>query len=189
MSNEIDATREFLEVCKVRFVESQKRFTLANQNLQRAQQEFAAAQVEHNNWQGVVNSETRRLATLQQLAQVNQALLPITPPNPNPQPQQLKTAPSPAPTPAASAPAAPEGGNEINKTELVRELLAQHAEGMTPVEVWNVLKNQIARPYVYSILKRLKDADEAIYQKRRKKYSLRVIQKTEETNKEPAVIH
>ena len=60
---------------------------------------------------------------------------------------------------------------------------------MTPVEVWNVLKNQIARPYVYSILKRLKDADEAIYQKRRKKYSLRVIQKTEETNKEPAVIH
>jgi len=118
----------------------------------------------------------QRLAKLQQAAQANQTLLPIT------QPQAPTTSatkqPSAAPESAAS---------DVNKTELVRELLAQHPEGMTPGEVWTVLKNQIPRAYVYSILKRLKDADEVIYQRRRKKYSLRVAPKPEEGSKNQVV--
>jgi hypothetical protein len=179
MKDELKAVQEFVEICKERFTDCQRRFGTAHQNLQKAQQEFAQAQLEHNNWQGVLNSELARLARLQQAAQENQGTLPMVPAVPNAI-EAHKQVPL----------SASESAAEINKTELVRELLSQHAEGMTPGEVWAVLKNQIPRPYVYSILKRLKDADEVIYNRRRKRYSLRVNAKNEEEIKDqPSVIH
>jgi hypothetical protein len=162
---------EFLETCKTRLMEAQKRFQAAQQSLQKAQQEFAQAQVEFNNWQGVVNSEMRQQAIQQQVAQSKQPFLPISP------------QPAPAATPRKTGDAA----GDVNKTELVRELLAQHPEGMSPTEVWGILKNQIPRPYIYSILKRLKDNDQVIYQRRRKRYSLRVSPKSEEGKEQPIV--
>ncbi len=170
--SEIESTQQFLETCRTRFAEAQRRFQAAHQNLQRAQQEFAAAQLEHNNWNGIIGSETARLARLQQAAKENQVALPMTPPTP-----EAKHVPE-------------SHASEINKTELVRELLSQHPEGMSPGEIWAILKNQIPRPYLYSILKRLRDADQVIYQRRRKKYSLRVAPKNEEVTKdELATVH
>lgn len=178
MNDEIKAAQEFLETCKQRYAEAQRRFGLATQNLQRAQQEFANAQVEHNNWQGVLASETARVALLQKAAQANQTLLPMAQPQP-----PGESVPKQATAPESNT-------SDVNKTELVRELLGQHPEGMTPTEIWAVVKNQIPRPYLYSILKRLKDADEVIYQRRRKKYSLRVTSKQEEVPKEQQqVVH
>jgi hypothetical protein len=178
---------DFLNMCKERLAEAQRRFMHSQATLQRAQQEFAQAQLEFNNWQGVVAAETRRLALQQQAAQANQTVLAIAVPAPQSTAPQILAVPHHQTKPVVSTTS--EGNTEVNKTELVRELLAQHPEGMTPIEVWNVLKNQIARPYVYSILKRLKDADQVIYQRRRKKYSLRVPQKPEEVNKEQAIVH
>jgi hypothetical protein len=178
MSDEIKRVREFLEACHARFQEAQKRFQQAQTNLQQAQQEFSAAQLEHNNWQGVLQSESRRLHRLQQQAAEGQTTLPIVSHNVKP----------PVPTSTSGEQSQGPESNDVNKTELVRELLAQHPEGMNPGEVWAVLKNQIARPYVYSILKRLKDADQVIYQRRRKKYMLKVAAKQPEPSKEPVMV-
>lgn len=178
MKDELKAVQEFIEICKERFAESQRRFGSAHQTLQKAQQEFAQAQLEQNNWHGVLNSEVARLARLQNAAQANQGLLPIPPAASN---GTEHTQPSSS---------TPETGSDINKTELVRELLNQHTEGMTPGEVWAVLKNQIPRPYVYSILKRLKDADQVIYNRRRKRYSLRITTKPEgELKDQDSIVH
>jgi hypothetical protein len=178
MKDELKAVQEFVEICKERFTESQRRFQTAHQGLQKAQQEFAQAQLDQNNWQGVLASEMARLGRLQQAAQANQGTLPITPSVPSTA-EPVKQISANTSTSVA----------DVNKTEMVRELLNQHAEGMTPGEVWAVLKNYIPRPYVYSILKRLKDADQVIYNKRRKRYSMRVAPKNEEEIKEQASIH
>lgn len=177
--DEIKTTQDFIEVCKMRFAESQRRFQAANQRLQQAQQEFGQAQAEHNNWHGVLNSESARLARLQHAAQANQGVLPMPPTS-----QTVAPTSQTAPTKQAATTIVESGSSDINKTELVRELLAQHPEGMTPGDIWTVLREQVPRPYLYSILKRLKDADEVIYQRRRKRYSLRVAPKHEDASKE-----
>lgn len=60
---------------------------------------------------------------------------------------------------------------EANKTDLVRDTLRQQAGGTTPKDLWRALQGQIKhRPYLYSILKRLKDKDEVAV--RRGKYFL-----------------
>jgi hypothetical protein len=202
---------EFLEMCKARFAEAQRRFNAAQQALSRAQQEFGAAQVEFNNWQGVLNSEMRRVVIAQhqdvqaqqqalihaaqvRAAQIAQAVVQSNRASPSPPPAQASVQPPASEKPVEATPAPsheiiePASSATDNKTELVRELLAQHPEGMTPAEIWHALRNHVARAYVYSILKRLKDADEIIYLRRRKKYSLRVVSKSEEVGKE-AIVH
>jgi hypothetical protein len=58
---------------------------------------------------------------------------------------------------------------EGNKTKLIRDTLKQHSGGITPGELWSLVKGQIKhRPYLYSILKRLSDRKEVA--KRRGKY-------------------
>ena len=56
-----------------------------------------------------------------------------------------------------------------NKTNLIRETLKQRPGGVTPSELWDLVRGQIKhRPYVYSVLKRLSDRKEVA--KRRGKY-------------------
>jgi hypothetical protein len=149
---------DFLDVCKARMADAQKRFQEAQQKLQTAQQEFGIAQQEFAAWQQAVAFETR-----------NQ--------------QQTAAAIPPAPTLPATAstkvPAAHPSA-ESNKTEMIREVLAQHPTGMTPTEIWEAVKDQVARPYVYSVLKRLRDGNEVVYQRKRKKYTIRIAEKSEE---------
>jgi DMSO/TMAO reductase YedYZ molybdopterin-dependent catalytic subunit len=149
--------------------ESQKRFQEAQQRLQAAQQEFAQAQQEFAAWQQAVAFETRH----------QQAKAVVT----------VATASLPATTPNKITPAPNANASEENKTEMVREVLAQHPTGMTPTEIWHAVKDRIARPYVYSILKRLRDSNEVMYQKKRKKYTLRIEDKQEESKGTQAVVH
>jgi hypothetical protein len=75
--------------------------------------------------------------------------------------RQQGSAPTPEPTDDVAE----------NKTDLVRNALREHASGMTPGELWSAVSGQIAhRPYLYSILKRLKDKSQVA--KRRGKYYL-----------------
>jgi hypothetical protein len=61
---------------------------------------------------------------------------------------------------------------ETNKTEMIREVLRQHTNGITPAQVWINVKDKVGRNYVYSVLKRMKDKDEV--KERRGKYYLQV---------------
>lgn len=74
---------------------------------------------------------------------------------------------APTPGPAVSFTAEIEFSD--NKTKLIRDALMQRAGGVTPKELWELVRAQIKhRPYVYSVLKRLSDRKEVV--KRRGKY-------------------
>jgi|HubBroStandDraft_1064217.scaffolds.fasta_scaffold35437_2 hypothetical protein len=129
---------DFLETCKARLAESQKHLAEAQQKLQRAQNEYQTAAAETNAFQHMVNFETRKV-----------------------QEQQIGPQLPAATHPGAASVAASTRILEVNKTDLVRQLLRQHSGGMTAREVWSELKTQISnRNYLYSILKRLRDSDE-----------------------------
>jgi hypothetical protein len=68
---------------------------------------------------------------------------------------------------------APETHQEsVNQTEIVRDALRLRPSGMTPGDLWKAHKGEISsRPYLYSILKRMRDKDEATL--RRGKYILK----------------
>jgi hypothetical protein len=53
-----------------------------------------------------------------------------------------------------------------NKTQKVREILAEHSGGIAPAGIWTEVKDNIAsRAYLYAILKRLRDNDEVSIRK------------------------
>jgi len=145
---------DFLETCKIRQAVAQRRMSEAQAKFQAAQQELALAQQEFQAWSHAVNFETRREQIEKQTPASTQTV----------QPMQSQ--------PVASLPAAPQETQETNQTELVRDALRQHPAGMTPVELWRELKDKVQRPYLYSVLKRLRDKDEVSV--RRKRYYLRV---------------
>lgn len=153
---------DFLEECKARFVEAQKRVQVTNQELQIAQARHQGAMQEANSLQFMIHTETIR-------RQQNNTI-----------PAQAVPKTIPAEVPAAQP-------SEVNKTDMIRELLRQHPTGMTPTEIWREVKSQMThRAYLYSILSRLKDRDEVSV--KRKKYFLRVVPKPAE-EKEAAVVH
>jgi hypothetical protein len=179
----------FLETLKTRVTESQKRWQEAQHKLTVAQQEFQLAQNEFVNWQGVLQAEMRRLGQLP----------PVPPPPPpgQPQPQQrvltssggirvipaqvaVANQPQP-PAPNSGPPAQDLANSDVNKTELIREVLRQHPAGMTPKEIRIALKDEVSRDYVYAVLKRLKDRDQIVFQRKKRKYFMRVPQKGEES--------
>ena len=53
----------------------------------------------------------------------------------------------------------------INKTQLIRNILQQNPGGMKPVAVWLQVKDQVDRPYVYSVLSRMKEKKQVIERK------------------------
>lgn len=148
---------EFLEQLKVRMVEAQRRHQLASQKLQIAQQEHATASQDFVSWQNTVRVETLRE---QQEIAANQGA--VTPQ------QALPTPPQPS-----------VNREELSKTDMIRQLLRQHPEGIRPTELWKQLANQLKhRAYLYSVLKRLKEKQEVC--ERRGKYFSKVVPRIEE---------
>jgi hypothetical protein len=146
---------QFLDELKTRLAEVLKRLQAAQQKAQAAQGELQAVTQEYNSLQYLANIEAART---QQSAGTS------------------VTTTVPSRIAQSALPQAIEG----NKTETVRELLRQHPTGMTPTDIWKEVKNQMAhRPYLYSILKRLKDKDEVTV--RRGKYIAKILPKPEES--------
>ena len=147
---------DFLDTIKQRVAESNKRMSEVAQRFQSVQQEFNAAQQEHASWMKIVEVETKReqsAAPLLFTANAN---------NNTPSEQEVIS---------SAAPMLP--ARDGNKTDMVRDLLkSRQPNGMQPSEIWEQLQNEIPRPYLYSVLKRLKDRDEVLI--RRGKYFFRL---------------
>ena len=145
---------QFLEELKTRLTDTAKRLQAAQQKAGLAQVELQAVTQEYNSLQHLANVEAARIQ------QSTGASITV---NVNSRIAQ---------------PALPQA-SDTNKTETIRELLRQHPAGMTPTDIWKEVKGQMAhRPYLYSILKRLKDKDEVCV--RRGKYIAKMTPKSEE---------
>ena len=147
----------YLDSLKSDLSEAQKRFQEYQLEMQRVQQLFQAAHADLQALQRIVDKQTlkeqgpHKPETIQVGGAVQVAAVP-----------HLNDS-DPVP--------------DIQKTELIRETLRQHS-GMTPGELYNVVKSHVARPYMYSVLKRLRDKEEVVV--RRKKYHIKPTPKTEE---------
>jgi hypothetical protein len=147
----------FFETLKERFAEAQKRMQESQQRALAAQAEYQAATQECAGWQKALEAETRREQ-------------PVTPTWSGATNQHTAT-------PVIDQ--VEQHTQETNKTELIREQLRLHPTGVTPPELWKALSGKIVhRPYLYSVLKRLKDKDEVCV--KRGKYCLKAIPKSEE---------
>ena len=165
----------FLDTLKIRMTDSQRRLHEATQRLQAAQAEHQAAAQEAASWQNAVQAEARREAYAAALAQAKSGQ--VTPTLPTAATAVPVAAPVTAP---AQAPSPPSAEPDLNKSELIRQVLRDNPGGLTPVEVWRKLNNQITnRNYVYSVLGRLKDREQVTV--KRGKYAYRVIPKGEDT--------
>lgn len=157
----------FLDTLKERLAESQAQLHRAQALLAHAQTAHAAATQEYNSWANAVNVETRREQAAQQPQEggPSKVLTGATTPNIGNQ---------------ASQEAVTSNGHaaEINKTQLIREVLQQHPAGIKPVGVWIQVKDRIARPYVYSVLSRMKEKKQV--NEKRGKYFLVPIPKAED---------
>lgn len=145
---------QFLEELKTRMAEALKSLQAAQQKSAIAQAELQAVTQEYNSLAHLANVETARI-------------------------QQSTGAPINVTVSSRIAQPALPQGSDTNKTETIRELLRQHPTGMTPTDIWKEVKDQMAhRPYLYSILKRLKDKDEVCV--RRGKYVMKIMPKSED---------
>ena len=145
---------QFLEELKTRMAEALKSLQAAQQKSAIAQAELQAVTQEYNSLAHLANVETARI-------------------------QQSTGAPINVNVSSRIAQPALPQGSDTNKTETIRELLRQHPTGMTPTDIWKEVKDQMAhRPYLYSILKRLKDKDEVCV--RRGKYVMKIMPKSED---------
>jgi hypothetical protein len=166
-----EAHRKFV-AAQQKFTSTQTEFQAVQQRLARDQAEFQAAAQEFQAFQTLVNLQTRKeqppnaatpapqLAAVAQGTPVNLVNAVNIPPQPRVLINQNVSAP-----PAMSEEVRPES----NKTEAVRTLLRQHANGMTPGEIWKSLNSELNRVYLYSVLKRLKDRGD-VREKRGKYY-------------------
>lgn len=140
---------QFLEQLKAELLDAQKRQQEVGARLQLTNAEYQAVSQEVNSYLKIVEVQTRK------------ELGPNAPPA-LPQPVVRTVVVS---TPTAATVGAVE---ETNKTEMVRELLRQHPNGMTGKELWASVKDKFPhRQYVYSVLKRLKKKGDVV-QKRKK---------------------
>ena len=141
------------------FQAAQQAHVTATTNFQKAQQALALAQQQFHGWNTAVSTVAAEIAAQQEAVRTVQPELPI------PCAQTLSPAPIHAPDPieALEAP---------NKTDMIRELLSHHPQGMAPTEIWDHVRGQFKhRAYLYSVLKRLTDRDELCV--RRGKYAIR----------------
>jgi hypothetical protein len=170
---------KILEEIQTRLAEAQKRLVETSQAFQLAQQAQQAAQHNFNVWNMAAQLEQKDEQVRQAKAVEKQLPLPAA----------IKQ--EPAPIAVVAAPTVTEqstdNSDSINKTAVVRDLLGRHPAGMSAVDIWKEVGGQFNhRPYLYSVLKRLRDRDEIV--KRRNKYFLTAIPKPEEV-KEQAVVH
>lgn len=164
---------EFLEILKVRHAECQKRFLAKQAAVNAANTEFQAVAQEFNSIQTLMNLEMRK----EQIESAANVQSPTSSASSSAVAPQLSTS-----VPVIMPPHHGVGSSgELNKTEMVRELLRQHASGMTPRELWKdgQIKAQFPhRAYLYSILKRLKDKGDIT--EKRGKYRFKFSPKLEE---------
>jgi leucyl aminopeptidase len=157
---------QFLEDLKARMADAQKRLQAAAMALQTAQQQHQAVAQEFGSLQYLFQIETRKAQGNSPNA-ISQAIVTTTRHVQAPQQDHQDHA-------------------EINKTKIVRQILQEHPNGMEPNDLWKAVSNQIAyRPYLYSILKRLRDKGDVF--KKRGKYFPRITPKPED-GKEQAMV-
>lgn len=166
-----------LEELQTRTDESKKRFDEATKTFQVAQQALAMAQHTFNVWNNALQAEMREEQLRQATADEKQ--LPLPTGKPNEPPAQLLEV-----TPIESN----DISESMNKTNVVRELLHKHPAGMTAIDIWRQVGSTFKhRPYLYSVLKRLRDRDEVSM--RRGKYYLKLATKVDETREQEAMVH
>jgi hypothetical protein len=171
---------QFLETLKARLADAQQRLQVAQTALQKAQVEQQAVMQEYASWQNAVAVETRR---------EQQQNTPTLPPAPSVQTSHvISVVATPRPLPQAQhSSVASADVPEINKSHLIRSVLRQHPNGITPADVWREVKDQVGRAYVYSVLKRLKDKKQA--SERRGKYYLLVEVKPEDGKENQSIVN
>jgi hypothetical protein len=158
---------------QTRVAESKERLDKAEKDFKLAQSVFQIATQDHNVWSLALQAELR------DEQRKNAAATELQLPLPTAKPQLVAV---------AIASEQPADNSELpNKTGVVRNLLKQHPTGMSAVDIWREVGAQfVHRPYLYSVLKRLRDRNEIV--KRRNKYCLTVVPKSEEV-KEQSVVH
>jgi hypothetical protein len=176
---------KIIEEIQARLAEAQKRLTETTQTFQVAQQAQQAAQHNFNVWNMAMQIEQRDEQLRQAKATEKQLSLPTVIPRAEPTPTAVASIAAPVATTISEQPA--DTSEAINKTNVVRDLLRQHPTGMSAVDIWKQVGAQFNhRPYLYSVLKRLRDRAEIV--KRRNKYCLTAISKVGEV-KEQSVVH
>lgn len=152
MSTVLESLKERLDAAKARLLTAQQQHQATTVELQ-------SATNEHNIWHNAVAIETREEEKRQAEQQKQQMVLP----------QVVPDSITITLTDDDHLSSASDTGN---KTELVRDILRKHATGITPGGLWIEVRDKISsRPYLYSILKRLRDKEEVSI--RRGKYVLR----------------
>lgn len=147
---------DLIERLKEGLAEVQKRQAEIGKRWQVVNGEWAAVNAELNGYVKVIELETRR--------ELEQAAIAPQIEGPASRAEQLAE-------------------QDSNKTQLVRDALAEHPGGLTPAQLWGAVKHQIKRRnYVYSVLKRLKDRKQVI--ERRGKYFLPELPKIAEGNEQ-----
>ena len=175
---------KILEEIQARLVEAQKRLAETSQLFQAAQQAQQLAQHNFNVWNMALQVEQRDEQLRQAQATEKQLQLPTA--GSKAEANATTVAISPVTTPDTPEPA--DNTDALNKTDIVRSLLRQHPTGMSAVELWKEVKAQFNhRPYLYSVLKRLRDRDEIV--RRRNKYCLTSISRSPEEAKEQTMVH
>jgi hypothetical protein len=156
---------KILDELQARVADSKVRLDSATKNFQLAQTVFQQAQQEFNIWSSAFLTEQRDEQRRAAAAAEKQLPLPT---------ERLDS------EPASQAEIedfvdnvlAADSSEGVNKTDTVRGLLRRHPAGMTAVDIWAEVHADFKhRPYLYSVLKRLRDRDEII--KRRGKYCIK----------------
>lgn len=158
--------QSILEELQKRISEAERHVNDAGKQLQAADKAYNAAMSELQIWRSAFDAETRaqiEAKSMQGILVGMESLLPQAPDN-------IEYPPEPAEPATGHLPSLQAGG--LNKTELIRSLLRENPAGLTPPQIWEHVAGQFKhRPYMYSVLKRLKDHDEVVT--RRNKYLLR----------------
>lgn len=161
---------EYLERLKSDLADSQKRLTEVQQKMQSFQNVFQSAHADVQSYLRIIDAVTRREAEAEQQAN-----------NSGPGIQtglEVVSAIASVVVAAGKVLERPEAKPEdINKTDLIRDAIRQHP-GASPADLWDSVKEQVSRAYLYSVLKRLKENEEVIV--RRKKYYFKAVSKPEE---------
>jgi len=164
-----------LEELQARTDEAKKRLDEVTKTLQVAQQAMAVAQHTFTVWSMALQTEMRDQQIQQAAANENQLPLPTT------------KAPQ-VPTVAVENQPIVDESEGVNKTDIVRDLLHSHPAGMTAIEIWRQVSDRFKhRPYLYSVLKRLRDRDEIV--PRRGKYFLKLATRVEDSKEQQSMVH
>jgi len=168
---------KIIEELQARVADSKLRLDLATKAFQMYQGSFQQAQQDHSIWTNALQAEMRDEQRRAALATEIQLPLPTEQPQPKPERENYAN---------AVLDTVEEMSEQFNKTDAVRDLLRRHPTGMTAVDIWNEVREEFKhRPYLYSVLKRLRDREEII--KRRNKYCLKLIPKAGEAHEQSVI--